>query len=120
MTLYHYTCDHGFNAIGRTGVIVPARLLTSNDLADWLPAQFAWMTDMAYPDREALGLTSQVLKCDRTAHRYRVTDEENVVSWVTARKAFRHAASVIENVPGVRVRHWYVSLEAVPVALDER
>lgn len=65
--LYHYTCDDGARMIGPTGRLRPNQHTLLPDLPP-----IVWLTDLASPDRDGLGLTSSTLTCDRTAHRYEV------------------------------------------------
>lgn len=118
--MWHYTCDHGRAALGVRGWVVPAHLWAPR--TDPYPTgQWAWFTDLATPNRDALGLTMNLTKCDRTAYRYRVTDEAHVVPWMHVR---RHVPGALrddlESAPGARPRHWWVSVEPVPVVLDQR
>jgi hypothetical protein len=105
--LYHYTCEHG--RAGIDGLLVPG------------PDGFIWLTDMAYPNRDALGLTMNYTRCDRTRYRYRVTDNSGAVPWTTVRRSARPAwREWIEEAPGVRPRHWWIAIDPVPVVLDPR
>ena len=101
MTLYHYTCDDGRRAIGDEGLLKP-----------WSHG-VVWLTDLELPFREPLGLTSYVLGCDRSQHRYRVTDETTCVPWV---KFARRDRSI--EIEGTKPMHWWVSEEPVPVVYD--
>lgn len=118
VTLWHYTCEHGYAGIGDRGQLWPAYALTNRIPPEWWPARLVWLTDLAAPDRAGLGLTSAVSACDRTAYRYRVTDDLDVIPWVRVRRQF--PADVLEDLPGTRPRHWYVSSNPVPVILDMR
>jgi hypothetical protein len=100
-TLYHYTCDDGRRGIGDEGLLRPH----SHNVV--------WLTDLDAPIREALGLTSYHLKCDRTKHRYRATDTSTCVRWVD----YEHRSRSIE-IEGTRPMHWWVSPEPVPVVYD--
>lgn len=119
MTLWHYTCDHRWALIGDVGELLPAYRLT-DVLGDWWPARFVWLTDLSVPDRTALGLDVHKGACDRTTYRYRVTDETGVRPWTDVRRGLVRTRHVLEDVPGVRLRHWYVSPLPVPVVLDQR
>lgn len=126
--LWHYTCEHSHLLLGRTGVLLPGCMLTgATDVrADRvLPFQtsLVWLTDLALPNRDALGLSMLYLTCDRTAHRYRVEDVTDVVAWVDVRRSMvlrgmTDAVESLEDVPGVQPRHWFVSTQPVPVAYD--
>jgi len=114
LTLYHYTCDHGRRGIGGRGVLRP-------HLQPWLEGPYVWLTDLEVPMREALGLTSHALRCDRTVHRYRVTDETHARRWMLVRQTLlQPAVHALETAPGAMPMHWWVSAEPVPVVLDPR
>lgn len=115
--LWHYTCDHGRWAIGRVGLVYPAHHLTTRALPP--TGRYAWFTDLSAPIRDALGLTQHLAQCDRTAHRYRVTDPAGIVPWTAVRRDFPPLWRVdLEWTSGARPKHWYVSEEPVPVELD--
>ena len=107
MPLYHFTCSHGRALIGSPGVLEP----------HW---GFVWLTDLARPPREAVGLTSQILDCDRMEFRYRATANGTVVPWTTVRRRYpREWVEGLESAPGALLRHWYVSPVPVPAVLDQ-
>lgn len=80
--LYHYCCDHSARGIDLARMVLPGLDWSAYDAqcADWgepvsglaLARAVVWLTDMAEPDRDALGLTSHILSCDRTEFRYTV------------------------------------------------
>lgn len=120
--LYHYTCSHGRVEMGSV-----ARLLPIADRADvsslglnaW-PAHFVWLTDRPEPDEDALGLTRNFIACDRTAHRYRVTDDSTAVRWldfIAHEPGYASVASLLES-PGADPSAWWVSRDPVPVVYD--
>jgi hypothetical protein len=111
VNLWHYTCDHGHAAI--EDVVVPA-CWQRPDL-DGTPGTYAWFTDLAEPIRDALGLTSNMLDCDRTAHRYRVLDASPIVPWVRVRRSWPSWVDLLESAPGARPMHWFVSPGPVDV-----
>ena len=82
---YHYTCAHSAPLILRSGVVKPLGQL--GNLAGQMPADRQWMLDIAWftdlpdPLREALGLTSETLQCDRTEWRVTVSDPSGLVHW---------------------------------------
>lgn len=116
--LWHYTCHHGRHGIGELGVLVPACQLTDEPMP-WT-GRLVWLTDLKVPMREALGLTQLLAKCDRTAHRYRVLDDTDASRWVQVAHFLPLEERIeLEGAPGARPAHWYVSLEPVPVQLDE-
>lgn len=120
--LWHYTCDHGRAGIGLEGLLVPAAQLAEVTVP-WT-GRFVWLTDMPSPMRGPLGLTSWVARCDRTTHRYRVTDASTALRWSDMLRGLprreREIARALEEVPEARPMHWWVSREPVPVVLDER
>lgn len=111
--LWHYTCDHGHAQI--TNTLVPGAVLVGRRLKG--PGDLIWLTDLPHPNRDALGLTSHILSCDRITHRYRLTDGADVVQWMNVRRAYPWAAE-LESAPGARPRHWFVSGVPVPVVYD--
>jgi hypothetical protein len=121
VTLWHFTCEHAYARIGDTGLLRPAVQLRPTRLGAWWPAWYVWLSDLGYPDRVALGLAAvKAHSCDRTAYRYRVTDETLVKAWVAARKAHPTRLRLALEGPGSRPAHWFVSTDPVPVVLDQR
>lgn len=121
-TLWHYTCEHSAAKLGASGLLVPALELVPFERRDRLPwwGDLVWLTDLAVPIRDALGLSSLGLVCDRIEHRYRVTDAETCRWWIEARKVMPSEWRVpLEQAPGARPRHWWVSAMWVPVELDD-
>lgn len=79
MSLYHYTCSHGIAGIGAFGKLLPRT-------CPWMPDAPAvvWLTDMVEPDRDAIGLTSTILTCDRLEGRYVVSrNAPGVFDWAS-------------------------------------
>jgi hypothetical protein len=117
--LYHFTCDHGHLGIGESGLIVPASMLLSSPHGVPWTAVLVWCTDLERPSRDAVGLTSVVLPCDRMAHRYRV-DPTLATPWVEIRHRIRERypddVDRLETTPGARPMHWWVS--SVPLMAD--
>lgn len=113
--LYHFTCEHGRSALGDAGALIPACELTGK----WMPwpGRYVWLTDLVVPMRGALGLTQRITLCDRTAHRYRVTDTTGVVPWHVAARGEPRRWELEDN-PDTRPMHWFVSLAHVPVEYD--
>jgi hypothetical protein len=97
--LYHYTCHERHMLIGDEGWLKPSPTTL-----------LLWATDLDVPMREALGLTSQVLECDRGEYRYKIVDTEKFVPWMAVRKNFRpEFVETLEHVDGVMPRHWWVA-----------
>ena len=109
MKLYHYTCDHGAEGITRSGFIVPARQV-------WLGGvPLVWMTDTP-ASRQALGLSSTMLKCDRMAHRFMVLEPVDAVTWQSVRDNYpRPRVQTLEAAAGSRPARWWVSTAPQPI-----
>lgn len=123
--LYHYTCRHGRAALGRAGLVRPPYQhapYVVEKLPDgaWMLAELAWFTDLDAPIRAALGLTQYETGCDRTEHRYRVTDPTGVQRWVASRWSRETFGRALEARPGCLPMHWWIATTPVPVVLDER
>jgi hypothetical protein len=115
--LFHFTCTHCAPLIARDGVLVPI----TDQLTRALPPEvlpLVWLTDLPRPDRDGLGLTSVALHCDRTAARFTVARTADTVPWWEWRRAHpatRAVARVLEETPGARPAHWWVSERPVPI-----
>ena len=114
-TLYHYTCaDHGRPGIERTRVLKPSRQL-------FLRRNLVWFTDLTVPDQWALGLTNNMLCCDRTQYRVEVTvhNDQGTTTitpwWYYARTLLRVQRETME-MDGLPM-HWWVS--EAPVAAGD-
>lgn len=121
LTLWHYTCDHGRTLIGDPGILVPALELVPMTQRDdvGITGRVVWLTDLDTPIRDALGLTSRILRCDRTAHRYRVDHPGYATRYVEwARTLDRETRHSLELAPGAMPMHWYVSTRPVRVTYD--
>lgn len=110
MRLFHYACrDHTLRALGDRGVLRPARhpsVATSQ--------RVLWLTDMDPPERDALGLTSEVfLKCDRLEVRY-VVETDSAIPW-NEWKVGRVPPSEIALLEscGAQPSRWFVSTVSV-------
>lgn len=117
MTLYHFTCDHHADEVRRDGHVRSLMDLLGDDApaAARLPqAEFAWFTDLDVPHRKALGLTSHITRCDRTAHRFEVTDATAVTRYLDVRRYHPRLWS-LELAPGAMPAHWWIASEPVPV-----
>lgn len=113
MNLYHYTCDHAAPSIRKQRYVIPlCEQVPGDGVVPW--GLFAWFTDLDTPDRSGLGLTSLLLSCDRTAHRFTVANATEVERWVNVRR-FHPWAHELESAPGAMPMHWWVATEPVPV-----
>lgn len=127
MNLWHYTCRHSMLVLG-TG---RAELQPAWDLYDdagrtALPsehrpiAELVWLTDLETPVAEALGLTRNLVRCDRTGYRYRVDDDRApILRYVSVRRNLPpYARRALETAPGAMPMHWWVSSKPVSVVFD--
>lgn len=124
MTLWHYTCEHGAQAIGDTGTLWAAAQQLEE--APSLPLDAAvllhmvWATDMDPPERAALGLTSATIECDRMAYRYRVPSHA-FRRWGKVRSSLpAPLVDALELAPGAQPGAWWVSFQPVPGAHRDR
>src|SRR5947209_2997091 len=104
MILYHFTCAHGAKAIGKRGHLRP------NPNAFFGVPAVVWLTDQAQPQRDAVGLTSVTLPCDRLAYRYR-TENGPAVRWDDWKRTHvpTRTIEVLESYAEDGPRHWWVS-----------
>lgn len=120
--LYHYTCSHSYGELVRGGTLLPTadRADVSELGINAWPTFFVWLTDRPEPDADALGLTRNYITCDRTVHRFRVTDATGIVPWLdvlTSDPGYASVASLLES-PGADPSAWFVSRGPVPVVHD--
>lgn len=121
VTLWHYTCEHGRAGLGNSGTVLPPVMQDRFDprMAALHAPGWAWFTDLAVPQRAALGLTRYVVSCDRIVHRYRVTDTTDVHRWLDVRRRMpARWRDDLESEPGARPAHWWVAAGPVPVVYD--
>jgi hypothetical protein len=128
--LWHYTCDHGHQGIGTEGQLLPpttldpmlilkARAVMGHGPAVSLFLSLVWLTDLEEPDREGLGLTMRLITCDRTRHRYRVTEPHICKPYKGIRKLLPMTMRAeLEQVPHARPDHWWIAFEPVAVTYD--
>lgn len=122
MTSYwHYTCAHSVEGIRDAGMVLPGHKLpgASPRLIGIPWAAYAWFTDLEVPIRDALGLTQDLLVCDRAEYRFRAIEGARLIAWVTIRRNYPWSV-FLEAAPGARPAHWYVSVDPVPVVEDGR
>lgn len=118
MSLYHYTCLHSSPGILGSGLLIPNAHPLCPPAKGEAPLGFVWLTDLAAPDRYALGLTSNVLACDRTHHRFEAAAANRAHRWSQVRETLpRPFVDTLESAPGVQPSRWWVSL--APVAVVE-
>jgi hypothetical protein len=115
MRLYHYTCEHSMRGIRQAGTVRPNR----HALLPAVPP-LIWLTDLAAPHKEALGLTGRHTQCDRTAHRLVVDtdDTDGVLHWPDAARRWHIPRPVRDllEAGGALPMHWYVTTEPIDVA----
>lgn len=105
--LYHYTCAVSLRSIAADRALKPSP-------HPLLGHALVWLTDLRTPDRHALGLTSDALRCDRTEHRVDVVTGPEMQWWPDwARKArvpglFR---SILEDGGGLPERWWVSAVD---------
>lgn len=80
--LFHFTCDHGFKALGGAGELRP--VLTH----PFLGCRVVWLTTEAEPDRESTGLGMHYTACDRMQYRYEVMEPEKCRRWIGSPERF--------------------------------
>lgn len=100
-TLYHHCCLHSAALIEADGnMLRPNWRYTA---APWL-----WLTDLEHPyPREALGLTMNTIRCDRTEATFKVTSPDvTPVKWMTVRRLHPQLLE-LEEAPGARPQHWW-------------
>lgn len=102
--LYHYTCSHSAQQIADTGELRPHRQVALRG------ELLVWLTDLDRPDRDALGLTSHTLDCDRTEWRVTVQVGYPLAQrWVDyARRYPLGVRRQLELAPGALPMHWWV------------
>lgn len=109
--LYHYTCRHSAANIRQCGELLPNR-------HPLLRRSLIWLTEIPWPDRWALGLTSSWLACDRTEVRVRVTPTAAITPWPTWAERHRVPAVLQEALAdGACPERWWVS--PVPLRIAE-
>jgi hypothetical protein len=120
--LVHYTCAHAAPLIIATGELRP------NPAQTLLPEPVTWATDLRLGDVPeldlALGLRGRIVRCNRLAHRFEVSDPQAFEPWpVYARRQVRAgqlspaAREALDATPGGLPRHWWVATRPVRIAI---
>jgi hypothetical protein len=107
---YHWCCSHSAAGIRETGTVRPHLGLS-------------WWTDIDTPGRRsraALGLTSQIIACDRMEYRCEAepwSGHGPLAAWSDYARDRLDAGFIaeLESAPGVDPGRWYVAWEPVPV-----
>lgn len=102
-TLYHYTCQHSARNIQQCGELRPNR-------HPLLRVSLVWLTEIPWPDRYALGLTSSWLSCDRTEVRVQITPTQAITHWPTWAARHHIPAALLDALgDGAHPDRWWVS-----------
>jgi hypothetical protein len=110
--LYHYTCADSLAGITTTRTLIPNRHCV-------VGTPLVWLTDLAHPNRNALGLTaSYYLDCDRTQIRCDIdpTGTRHITPWwrwARDRRVPQLLRDLLEE--DAMPMHWWVSPVPVPV-----
>jgi len=106
--LWHFTCKHGQQGIGRYGLVIPR-------LSAALGVSLSWFTDNRELEPLALGLTSYFCKCDRMEFLYSVLDADDCEPFlVWARRTGNPMIWRLLD-DARRPEHWFVSERPVRV-----
>lgn len=113
MRLWHFTCMHGFAGLGAHGTLQPSPHC-------FIPAlgPIVWLTEDPDPDRDAVGLTSTILDCDRLQFRYRVLSASRAIPWA----AVRHLVplDVLRDLESFgKPETWWISRAPIRAVLDD-
>lgn len=114
MRLYHYTCRDSATLIDRDGHLLPMPQVQLGG-----PVRLVWLTDLAVPDRDALGLTSHTLSCDRTECQYTVDCPRPIPwsDWADLHGVHWQTRRELEQ--GRKPQHWYVWPARIAVVAKE-
>lgn len=109
MRLYHYCCSCSARRITQRGFLQP-------NGAALFGMALVWLTDLAVPDREGLGLTSHILRCDRLEHQYIADVEaEQVERWIDSdiRRTLSAEPDFHEFEDGRRPDTWWIATRPI-------
>lgn len=114
----HWTCSHRVVRIADEGILRPhVQPMLGN-------TPLIWFTSSRYASREALGLSSNRLSCDRMEHLAEVVPEDLplVHTWAALKREpwfapFLPGAQYLEATRGTRPILWGVATEPVRVTL---
>lgn len=129
MPLYHYTCWHGYEGIMRDGVIRAAvdvasknqKRLLRRSMSVAMTSQVIWLTTLPHVvplNVNQLGLGMYAIEtltgqkqCDRTVHRFEVTEEDRpILPWSMVRDHWPvRVVAELESLPGVRPETWWTA-----------
>lgn len=111
--LHHYTCRHSLTKIARAETLAPMPQA-------FLAEPLIWLTSLEIPNRDALGLTSNLLNCDRTEIRIDVTVDW-AVPWnvyVNAIGTPKYIRKLLEEAPH-DPSTWWISTSPIPLTAEQ-
>jgi hypothetical protein len=113
MRLIHFTCDHSAAKIALDRVLRPNPLSFRHLL---------WLTDLESPSVRGLGLTSYMLRCDRTAWKVVVETDAAVrwTKWAHDNKVDFANRLGLDGAEGAMPLRWWVSEVELPIVSIER
>jgi len=112
VTLYHFTCDHGFNALGEEG------MLCAPVTHPFLGCSVVWLTTQAQPDRESTGLGMTYTSCDRMKYCYEVSEPEKCRPWLGSLERFKSPLGAVEDLERYGdPEHWWITAEPTKAKL---
>ena len=115
MSLYHFTCAHGYRKIGRCNCLLipqgPHPLLNN--------IRVIWLTALAEPDQETTGLGRVRTTCDRMAYRYLITDPQTCTPWLGSAERTAAPVDSIEDLESYGdPEHWWITKVPVRAVWD--
>jgi hypothetical protein len=122
--LWHFTCEHGREAIGEASMVLPIAMFdpkAARLLPWWFEpmAGISWWTDQA--DGQGSVVTSKPTEagCERWQYRYRALDVERAIPYGRWARALEpRVRFVLETTPGAMPGTWWVAENAMPARLD--
>lgn len=116
--LFHFSCQHGFGGITRSG----CRVVPVTQFAMPGRPRLSWFTDLGEltaDDVYALGLQSEHLRCERWSHRFTVTDDTGIIPWKEWLAANPLPLDFVSAFTmGRRPARWFVSDTPTPVRIS--
>lgn len=108
--MWHYTCDHSADGIRRDGTVKP------HPQPALAGVPLSWWTDLERGHRFEVGLTSQILGCDRMRHRFEIKDPSALTPWSIAARLLKVPREVRDDLEDGRLpAHWWVAFTDVEV-----
>lgn len=102
ITLFHFTCNHGYEGISKTNILLPNIHPMMRGLGPLL-----WLTDLAEPpSKESVGLTNSWTTCDCLAYRY-IVQCKAAIHWSLVRQ--RAPKDIVETLESYgQPEHWWI------------